>query len=159
MCPSAVARWVLPTPTGPRTRTPCAGLGEPQAGQVREQGPVVGEVVGLVPGVQPHGRVQAGGAGAQHRRAGLAAGDLVGQEQLEERGVAHLALPGQREPLGQGVLEPAELERLQRPASGRRRPGRSARLCVVVVVLVVVIGGLRVVVAGAGAAWPQRRRG
>ena len=30
------------------------------------------------------------------------------------RGVAHLPLPSQRAPLGQGVTEPAELERLQR---------------------------------------------
>ena len=102
-----------------------AGFGEPQAGQVREQGPVVGEVVELVPGVQAHGGVQAGGTGAQHRRAGLAAGDLVGQDQLQERGVAHLVLAGQGEPLGQGVGQPAELERLER--SDQVGPDRVAR--------------------------------
>lgn len=37
------------------------GLGEPETGQVGEQGPVLGEVVGLVPGVEAHGRVQPGG--------------------------------------------------------------------------------------------------
>lgn len=42
-----------------------AGLGEAQAGQVHEQLPVVAEVVELVPGLDAHGGVQAGGAGAQ----------------------------------------------------------------------------------------------
>jgi len=35
-----------------------------------------------------HGRVQAGGAGAALGGGGVAAGDLVGQDQLEELGVA-----------------------------------------------------------------------
>lgn len=41
-----------------------AGLGEPQAGQVREERSVVGEVMRFVPGLEPHGRVQAGRPGA-----------------------------------------------------------------------------------------------
>ena len=120
---------------GPQNQDAVAGLGEPQAGQVREQHPVIGEVVGFVPGVQTHRRVQAGGASAQHRRAGLAAGDLVVQEQFEERGVAHLAGPGQGESLGQGVLEASELQgpqRLHQVGADRvhrpgRRSGRGAR--------------------------------
>jgi hypothetical protein len=47
-----------------------AGLGEPQGGQVGEQFSVVGEVVEFVEGVEPHRRVEPGGAGAEHRRAG-----------------------------------------------------------------------------------------
>jgi len=47
--------------------------------------------------------------------ARLAAGDLIAEEELEERGVAHLVLPRQREPFGQGVLEPAQLQRAQGP--------------------------------------------
>ncbi len=41
-----------------------AGFGEPQGGQVGEQLAVVGEVVELVPGVQPHRGVQPSGTGA-----------------------------------------------------------------------------------------------
>jgi hypothetical protein len=50
--------------------------------------------------------VQAGGAGAQHRRVGVAAADLVGQEEFEERAVAHCAGSGQGPGFGQGVFEP-----------------------------------------------------
>jgi hypothetical protein len=39
-----------------------------------------------------------------------AAGDLVGQDELEEVGVGHLLLAGQGEPLGQDVERLAELE-------------------------------------------------
>jgi len=105
----------LSDPDGSQDEDAVAGLGEPQAGQVAEQHSVIGEVVGFVPGVQSHGRVQAGDPRAEHRRAGLAAGDLIGQDQLEERGVAHRALPSQDEPFGQGVLEAAELQRAKGP--------------------------------------------
>ena len=36
MCPSAVARWVLPTPTGPEDQDAVAGLEEPQAWSGRQ---------------------------------------------------------------------------------------------------------------------------
>lgn len=63
---SAVARCVFPTPTGPRIRTPWSASVNRRL--VRsERAPVIGEVVGLVPGVQAHGRVQAGSACVQHR--------------------------------------------------------------------------------------------
>ncbi len=72
---------------------------------------VVADGGGGVPGVQAHAGVEAGGAGAQARGLGLAAGDLVGQDQFEEVGVGHFLLPGEGEPVGQGVEHLAELER------------------------------------------------
>ncbi len=56
--------------------------------------PVVADGGGLVPGVQPHSRVQAGGAGAQGRGLGLTSGDLIGEDKLDEVDVGHFLLPG-----------------------------------------------------------------
>ena len=91
---------------------------EPQAGQLVPQLLVVADGGGVVPGVQPHAGVEPGGAGAQRGGLGLAAGDLVGQDELEEVGVGHVLLAGQGEPLGQGVEHLAELERPQRSCAG-----------------------------------------
>jgi hypothetical protein len=60
-----------------------------------------------MPGIEP------GGAGAQRGGLGLAAGDFVGQDELEEVGVGHLLLPGQGEPVREGGQHLAELERPQ----------------------------------------------
>ena len=75
--------------------------------------PVVAEVGLVVEGVQPHRGVQAGLGGAEGRGAALAAGDLIGQDEFEERGVAQVLLAGQDEPFGQGVGHPAELQGAQ----------------------------------------------
>lgn len=92
-----------------------SGFGERQGAQVREKHPVIAEVRGVVPGFQAHRGVQVGPGGAQGRGAGVAAGELIGDQQLQERGVAHLLVPGQHEALGQGVLEPGELQVPQDP--------------------------------------------
>ena len=128
----------LPDADRPQDQGAVACFGEPQGGQVGEQLTVVGQVVQLVPGVEPHAGVEPGRPGAQRRRAGLAAGDLVGQDQLQERGVGHLLLPGQDQPFGQGLGHLAELEllegadqvrtdRVDRPAPACRRRARRAR--------------------------------
>jgi hypothetical protein len=64
-------------------------------------------------GFGAHGGVQAGVAGAQRDGACFAAGDFVGQDQLQEVGVGHVVLAGQGEALGQGRGELAELEDAQ----------------------------------------------
>ena len=69
-----------------------------------------GEVGLVVEGVQAHGGVQAGLGGAEGGGAALAAGDLIGQDEFEERGVAQLLLAGQVEPFGQGVGHPAQFQ-------------------------------------------------
>ena len=65
MCPSADARWFAHSDRA-EDQDAVAGFGEPEAGEVRDERSVVGEVVGFVPGVQTHGGVQACGAGAEH---------------------------------------------------------------------------------------------
>jgi hypothetical protein len=45
--------------------------------------------------------------------AGLAAGDFVGEDELQELGVAHLAGGCEREPFGEGVEAAAELDPAQ----------------------------------------------
>jgi hypothetical protein len=50
---------------------------------------------------------------ARRARPGFAAGDLVGQDQLEEVGVRHVRLAGEGEALGQGGGELAEFEGAQ----------------------------------------------
>ena len=99
----------------------------------------MGQVVELVPGVEPHGRIQAGGPGAEHRRAGLPAGDLVGQQQLEERGVAHFPLPGQGEPFGQVSLSPPSfsVRKIRVRSAPIGSTGPDAAVFVVVVVEVI----------------------
>jgi hypothetical protein len=86
------------------------GVEEPQTGQVGPQGPVVAHGGVLIPGVQPHGRVQAGCAGPSCGGAGVAAGGFVGEDQLEKRRVGQVLMAGQREPLGQGVEHGREFE-------------------------------------------------
>jgi hypothetical protein len=61
-------------------------------------------------GLQPHGGVELGGAGAQLGRGAVAAVDLVGEHELQELRVRELLGAGQREPFGQGVEAPAELD-------------------------------------------------
>jgi hypothetical protein len=61
-------------------------------------------------GLQAHGGVELGGAGAQLGRGAVAAVDLVGEHELQELGVAEVLGAGQREPLGQGVQAAAELD-------------------------------------------------
>ena len=126
MWPSAVARWVLPTPTG-QDEDAGAGLGEPQGGQVGPQVPVVGEVGLVVEGVQAHRGVQAGLGSPQSGGAAFAAGYLVGEDEFEERGVAELLLPGQVEAFGQGVGHAAEFEGAQ--GAGQIGADRVDRCC------------------------------
>ncbi len=83
---------------------------KPQASQLVPQLVVVADGGGGVPGVQPHAWIEPGGAGPQRGGLGFAAGDLVGEDELEEVGVGHLLLPGQGEPVGQGGEHLAELE-------------------------------------------------
>jgi len=74
---------------------------------------VVGDGRGVVPVLQAHGGVQPRRAGPKGRRAGLAPGDFVGQDELEELGVAHAARSGQGQALRQGVEGAAELDPAQ----------------------------------------------
>ena len=107
-----------------------AAVDEPQRAQLVPDGVVVGDLGGVVPAVQGHGRVEAGGAGAAVGGGGLAAGDFVGEDELEELGVAHAAGLGEGEAFGEGVEAAAELDPAQqRPQlGGDRRRGSSRHL-------------------------------
>ena len=63
--------------------------------------------------VQGHLRVEPGGAGASVGRGGLAAGDFVGEDELEELGMTHLAGGREGEAFGQRVRAVAELHSTQ----------------------------------------------
>jgi hypothetical protein len=67
-------------------------------------------VLGFFPGLDPHGGVEAGFVGAQRRGPRVAAGDLVGEDGLEERVVGQVVLAGQGEALGQGLFEAGEFQ-------------------------------------------------
>ncbi len=73
-----------------------------------------------------HVGVEAGGAGPQAGRGGLAAGDFVGEDQLEELGVGQVAGLGQGEAFGQGVEAAAELDRPQQGLSSAVTAGAGA---------------------------------
>ena len=83
---------------------------ETQAGQLGPQRPVVAYGGEFVPGVQPHGWVEPGGVSAAGRRAGVAAGGLIGEHEFEERHMREVSLAGQDQPLGQGVKHRPEFE-------------------------------------------------
>jgi hypothetical protein len=73
-------------------------------------------------------RVMAGSSPAARARrsagGGLAAGDLVGEDELEELGVAHAGGVGEREPFGERVEAAAQLHPVQQSlelwSEGRR---------------------------------------
>jgi hypothetical protein len=113
MWPRAVARWVLPTPTVIQDQGAVGAVQEPQGDQLVPQPLVVADGGGGVPGFGAHGGVQACVFGAQGDGPGFAAGDFVGQDQLEEVGVGHVVLAGEGEALGQGGGELAEFESAQ----------------------------------------------
>ena len=64
---------------------------------------VVTDLGSVVPPVQGHRRVEAGGARASLGAGALAPADLIGEDEFEELGVAELPGPGEGEPLGEGV--------------------------------------------------------
>jgi len=104
---------VLTMTDGTEYQSSVGAVEEPQGDQLVPQLLVVADAGAGVPGFGAHGGVQAGVFGAQRDGAGLAAGDLVGQDQLEEVGVGHVVLAGEGEALGQGRGELAELEGAQ----------------------------------------------
>ena len=114
----------LADPDGAHDHGVVAGLDEAQRAQLVPDGAVVGDLGGVVPAVQGHGRVEPGGAGTPVGGGGLAAGDFVGEDELEELGVAHAAGVGEGEPFGEGVEAAAELhpaqQRLELGGDGRR---------------------------------------
>ena len=90
-----------------------AGVDEAQRAQLVEDLVVVVDLGGGVPVLQCHVGVESGGAGPQAGAGGLSAGDLVGEDELEELGVGQVALFGQGEPFGQGVEAAAQFDRPQ----------------------------------------------
>ena len=77
-----------------------------------------------------HRGVEPGGAGSQVGGGGLAAGDFVGEDELEELGVSHAAGVGEGEAFGEGVEAAAELDPAQQrlELGSDRRGGHRAAL-------------------------------
>ena len=68
-----------------------AGIDEPQRAQLVPGLPVERDLGGVVPVVERHVGVEAGGPSPQGGGGGFPAGDLIGQHELEELGVAQVA--------------------------------------------------------------------
>ena len=81
----------LADPDGAHDHGVVAAVDEPQRAQLVPDGAVVGDLGGVVPAVEGHRRVEPGGAGPAVGGGRLAAGDFVGEDELEELGVAHAA--------------------------------------------------------------------
>jgi hypothetical protein len=103
----------LAHPGGAHDHGVVAAVDEAQRAQLVPDGAAVGDLGGVVPTVERHGRVESGGAGPPVGRGGLSAADLVGEHELEELGVSHAAGVGERETLGQRVEAAAELHSAQ----------------------------------------------
>ncbi len=86
------------------------GLEEAQGAQLVPELDVVADVGGRVPGLELMCWIEAGALGSELRRYAVAARDLVGEDHQDEVLVGHLLLPGESEPLGQGVEERPKLE-------------------------------------------------
>ena len=143
----------LADPDGPHDDGVVAGVDEAQRPQLVQHGAVVGDLGGVVPLVDRHVGVEAGGSGASVGRGGLAAGHFVGQDELEELGVTEPAGLCEGEAFGEGVEAAAELhpaqQRLQlwgdRRGAHRPAPARSAN----------DTGSRIASEAGSGRAWGQ----
>ena len=112
---------VLPTPTGPRIKALWPASTKRREHSSSQTGSVEADLGGGVPVLQAHVGVESGGAGPQGGGGGLAAGDLVGEDQLEELGVAQFLGLGQRQPFGEGVEAAAQLDLRAGPSSARPR--------------------------------------
>src|SRR5207302_8584948 len=66
-----------------------AAVDEPQAAEFVPDGVVVADLRAVVPPIQCHGGVEAGRAGTSVGAGGLAAADLIGQDELEELRMCH----------------------------------------------------------------------
>ena len=108
-----------------------AGLDEAQDGEVTDGGGGDVRVVGEVELLERGGVFEAGLADPAGERGGVAPGDLVLAEHLEELEVAELTGGGLGEAGFEGVEHPGQLQgaqrRLQLVAAGHRRPPRRDR--------------------------------
>ncbi|HEV2809654.1 MAG TPA: hypothetical protein VGV93_04550 [Acidimicrobiales bacterium] len=82
---------------------------EAQRPELGPGGLVVGDRGGRIPALHGHRRIEPGGPGPQRGRAGVAPGDLIGEDQLEELAVGEPVRLCQGEALGEGVEELAQL--------------------------------------------------
>ena len=118
---------VLPTPTGPMIITlwPASTKRSEHSSSQTARSKLT--LVVLVPVLEHHVGIEAGGPGPQGRRRGLAPGHLVGEHEFEKLGVAHCACLGQGQALGEGVEAAAEFHGTQnRLELGRDDRGRGA---------------------------------
>jgi len=86
MWPSA-GQMRFPDADGTKDQSAVRSVGEPQRDQFVPQLLVVADCGGAVPGVEPQGRVEPCGPGAERRGLGFATADLVGKDELQEVGV------------------------------------------------------------------------
>ena len=110
MWPSACARKVFPTPTGPTIATWAWVSRKRSEVELVEEGAVEGHLGRGVPGLQAHGGVEVRALDAEGDGQALPAGDLVAEDQQQEILVRHLLLAREHEPLGQGVEHAREFE-------------------------------------------------
>src|SRR6266540_518532 len=99
--PSAWARNVLPTPTGP-TKMTCSVGEKLEREEHLELAPVELDRAGPVEGLQGRALLEASQVEAPLERLLVTALDLVGQQQGQERRVVELLSPRQGQPLWQG---------------------------------------------------------
>jgi len=86
--------WVLPTPDGAVEDHRLAGLDPAQRGQVADRRGGQLRVRGEVEALQSEGLLEAGAAGAPADGGGVAAGDLVVAQHLEELQVSEFTGAG-----------------------------------------------------------------
>ena len=104
-----------------------AGLvDEAHGDQLGPDGPVIGDLGALVPGLEHHVRIELGRPGPHAGRGGVAAGHLVAEELLEELDVGEFVAAGQGQALGQGGEELAEFQRRMRTLSSGETVGVGA---------------------------------
>lgn len=80
-------------------------LDEAQRDELGPQVAVEANLGVILPSVQRHGGIEPRGLCASLTGGAVAARDLIGEHDLEEVQMGHAALPGQRDPFGQGVQD------------------------------------------------------
>jgi hypothetical protein len=82
MCPSALARWVFPTPTRAHDQDVVSFGNEPQRAQFGPQLAIEAHRCVVIPRFERHGRIETRSATAVAVSDAFAPGDLVGEHDL-----------------------------------------------------------------------------
>ena len=127
MWPSACARKVLPTPTGPTIATCAWRVEKAQGRELIEERAIEGDLRGGIPGLQVHGGIQMRFLHAERDGQTVAPGDFVAEDQQQQILMRHLLLARD------AMRRSGKVSRIRDSRSRRRTVFRSGLMTSVVI--------------------------